>query len=64
VCSAPAIFKSNMIYKSSPTKATQKFGQVTRLVNNSMDPQNGVLNKGKNVYMFKPTKLSSTMTEE
>lgn len=26
VCSAPAIFKSNMIYKSSPTKATQKFG--------------------------------------
>jgi hypothetical protein len=53
-----------MIYKSSPTKATQKFGQVTRLVNNSMDPQNGVPNKGKNVYMFKPTKLSSTMTEE
>ena len=53
-----------MIYKSSPTKATQKFGQVSRLINNSMDPKNELANKAKNVCMFKPTKLSSTMTED
>ena len=44
-----------MIYKSSPTKATMKFGQVNRLQNVSNDPKK---------QMFKPMKLSSTMTEE